>query len=240
MDLGAYCRDVESYLCRKNDGHLIRIVGPAFELVCQWASGGIPPSVVCRAIDRTYTRYYAKGPKRHPMRIEYCEADVLNLFDDWKRAVGMGTRRMSDDDHNDQHKKRIGSAGRRHSLVAHIDQLITRLETWRPPGIPEATIGAQVNTIIRELGDARDWARNARGEARGQLVSRLGDLDRELLDNVRRKVDATLRKRLRTEAERDLMPFRERMPPAAFQEAVSANADRLLIEHVELPRLSYD
>ena len=36
-----YCRQVEAYLCRKNDGHLIRIVGPAFEQVCGWATRGV-------------------------------------------------------------------------------------------------------------------------------------------------------------------------------------------------------
>ena len=35
-----YCRAVEAYLCRKNDGHLIRIVGPAFEQVCAWSRRG--------------------------------------------------------------------------------------------------------------------------------------------------------------------------------------------------------
>ena len=28
-DVGAYCRAIESHLCRKNDGHLVRISGPA-------------------------------------------------------------------------------------------------------------------------------------------------------------------------------------------------------------------
>ena len=31
-----YCREIEAYLCRKNDGHLVRIVGPSFNLVCGW------------------------------------------------------------------------------------------------------------------------------------------------------------------------------------------------------------
>ena len=91
VDPGELCRAVESYLCRKNDGHLIRIVGPAFELVCGWAAAGIPLRVVERGIDRRHLRYHARGPKRHPLRIEYCEADVLDLFDEWKRAVGLST-----------------------------------------------------------------------------------------------------------------------------------------------------
>ena len=41
-DASEYCRQVEAYLCRKNDGHLIRIVGPAFEQVCGWAARGVP------------------------------------------------------------------------------------------------------------------------------------------------------------------------------------------------------
>ena len=38
-----YCREIEAYLCRKNDGHLIRVVGPSFDLV----SAG--PTRACRS-----------------------------------------------------------------------------------------------------------------------------------------------------------------------------------------------
>ena len=41
----AYCREIEAYLCRKNEGHLIRISGPAFEQVCGWARQGVPLTV---------------------------------------------------------------------------------------------------------------------------------------------------------------------------------------------------
>jgi hypothetical protein len=84
-----YCRSIESYLCRKNDGHLIRIVGPAFERVCDWAERGVPLKVVYRGIDRCFERYYAKGARRRPVRVEFCEADVLEVFDEWRRAVGV-------------------------------------------------------------------------------------------------------------------------------------------------------
>ena len=41
-----------------------------------------------RGIDRYFERYYAKGPRRRPVRVEFCEADVLDVFDEWRRAVG--------------------------------------------------------------------------------------------------------------------------------------------------------
>src|SRR3954468_2849061 len=59
-----YCREIEAYLCRKNDGHLIRIVGPSFERVCSWASQGVPFKIACQGIDRYFDRYYAKPGRR--------------------------------------------------------------------------------------------------------------------------------------------------------------------------------
>ena len=61
MEPGAYCREIETYLCRRNAGHLIRIVGPAFERVRGWADAGVPIQVVVRGIDRKLERYRAAG-----------------------------------------------------------------------------------------------------------------------------------------------------------------------------------
>src|SRR5258705_450507 len=70
-------------------GHLVRIVGPAFEQVCAWAAKGIPLKVTMRGIDRYFERYYAKGPRRRPVRVDFCEADILDVFDEWRRALGI-------------------------------------------------------------------------------------------------------------------------------------------------------
>ena len=77
MDAGDYCREIEAHLCRKNAGHLVRVVGPAFEMVAGWAAQGIPIKVACRGIDRTVERRAAKGPSRRPLRVEFCEEVVL-------------------------------------------------------------------------------------------------------------------------------------------------------------------
>ena len=84
-----YCREIETYLCRKNDGHLIRVVGPSFELVSGWAAQGVPLKVACAGIDRYFERYYRKGARRRPVKIDFCEADVLDAFDEWRRAIGL-------------------------------------------------------------------------------------------------------------------------------------------------------
>ena len=85
----AYCREIEAYLTRKNDGHLIRIVGPSFARVCGWAEQGVPLKIAYAGIDRYFERYYAKGPRRRPVHVDHCEHDVLDVFDAWRRAVGV-------------------------------------------------------------------------------------------------------------------------------------------------------
>ena len=69
IDPAEYCRELEAYLCRKNEGHLIRIAGPVFVQVSGWAAQGVPLTVACRGIDRYCERYYAKGPNLYMRRL---------------------------------------------------------------------------------------------------------------------------------------------------------------------------
>ena len=234
MESGAYCRDVESYLCRKNDGHLIRIVGPAFELVSGWASAAIPLSVVMRAVDLAHARYYAKGPKRRPLRIEYCEADVRDLFDEWKRAIGVGARDVHADADDDD-----GHAPRRRPLVAHLDRVAARLRAWRGRSRPPA-LDRQVVDVVAELEGTREAATTARGDARQRIIDRLAELERCLRAAAHASADEAVRGRLRESASVDLEPFRDRLAPDVFRRALEASLDRLVTEHAELPRLTYD
>jgi hypothetical protein len=97
MSPAEFCREIEAYLCRKNDGHLIRIVGPVFGKVSGWAEQGIPLKVAFRGIDRYFDRQHAKAPHashRRPVQVQFCEADILDAFDDWRRAVGVSARSL--------------------------------------------------------------------------------------------------------------------------------------------------
>lgn len=245
VDPGELCRAVESYLCRKNDGHLIRIVGPAFELVCGWAAAGIPLRVVERAIDRRHVRYHARGPKRHPLRIEYCEADVLDLFDEWKRAVGLSTAAGAGNEPPGE--PRVGAAGtegraggaRRRSLAAHLDDLDARLSVWdAPPGAP--ALESLLKDARAAVEAARSGGRTLRGEARRRTLDRLAELDRRLPAAARADAGEDVLRELREEAQRSLEAFRSRMAAAAFASALDAATDRLLAERFKLPRLAFD
>ena len=230
-----YCRDVEAYLCRKNDGHLIRIVGPAFEQVCGWARRGIPLAIVCRGIDGYFERYYAKGPRRRPVRVEFCEADVLDLFDAWKRAVGVAAAAETPADARDEDATAVRTRG---TLPAHLDRLIARLTALRAGA--DRSLDATCEDIVRELDAAKARSKGLRGEAREALLHRLRALDAHLLQAARAVCDTPTLRRLDGEADVQLAPFRQRMPEAIYAQSKEACIDRLIRDHFRLPVIAFD
>jgi len=234
-DRETYCREVEAYLCRKNDGHLIRIVGPAFEQVCGWATRGIPVKIVFRGIDRYFERYYAKGPRRRPVRVEFCEADVLDVFDDWKRAVGVRAAAQAEGEPSDED---AAVSRKRGTLPAHLDRLVSRLTALRAG--KDRSLDVTLDDIVRELDAARAGAKGLRGGAREALLDRLRALDVRLLEAARSGCDAPTLQRLDGEADVQLSPFRERMPAAAYTQSKQACIGRLIREHLHLPAIAFD
>ena len=189
----------------------------------------MPLSVAFRGIDQYCERYHAKGQRRRPVRVEFCEGDVLALFDDWRRAVGVGS---------------AGNAGgdvapeRRDTLPAHIDRVMARLTGMR--ATVSAAFGTQIEAAVRELDAARATARQARGEARAALLDRLAVLDRALLQSARRELDESRQGILAAAAAADIAPFAARMSPEARAEAIDAAFDRLLRDSVGLPSLVHE
>jgi hypothetical protein len=227
MDLAEYCREIETYLCRKNEGHLIRIVGPVFEKVTGWAAQGVPLAVAFKGIDAYCERYYAKGPRRRPVRVEFCEADVLDLFDDWRRAVGVSSLDGATDAGEAKHD----------SLPSHLDRAIARLTTLRA-GRGPGPFGDRVDDAVRELDGMKASAKHARGEARAAILARLSALDAVLLDLARSQLDDAAHADLRAKAEAEIAPFASRMSADARAAAVRSAFTRLLRDAAGLPLLT--
>jgi hypothetical protein len=228
-----YCREVERYLCQKNEGHLIRIVGPAFEQVCGWATQGVPLKVAFRGIDEYCERYYAKGPRRRPVRIEFCEADILDLFDNWRRAIGAVTAAGDPAD---------AAPPRKTPLAAHIERAIARLTTSRGGATRTPAFDSHVDAVVRELDHLVADARSARGERRQSIAARLQELDTELVQAALHETgtDRSVVAALTREAEAELAPFASRMPPPAFERARRAAFERLVRDALGLPVLAYE
>ena len=227
IDVDSYCRDIEAYLCRKNDGHLIRIAGPAFEQVMGWARQGIPLKVAETGIDRYFERYYRKGPRRRPVRIEFCEADVLDAFDDWRRAVGL-TNVAPDAGGGPEVAEPAPAAPPRKSLASQIEALVTRYTILRGSDKAGSALGPQLEAAVRALDALLPDAAKARGDARERVRDRMEQIQAELLAAAREALSSAARAELEREAAAELEPFRQRMAPSAYEQTKQIAIDRLL------------
>jgi hypothetical protein len=232
FDLGAYCRQIEDHLTRVNGGHLVRIVGPGFDLVRQWAEERIPLSVVFRGIDSRAARHRT-GRARRPLRIEFCEPDVRDVFDGWRRAVGVSRGTPADPDGISVETVEP----RRRSLTRHLDRAIDRMGAAAgrldlPDGFRET-----VDRVLQQLVALRDAARKARGPARDDLAAKLAAIDRELIDAARSGAAPDVMATLRAEAEQDLAPYRDRLAGDAWQRSIDLTIARLLRDRFGLPTI---
>ena len=237
VDVGAFCRQVEAHLCRVNGGHLVRIVGPAFELVAGWASEGMPLRVVLHGVDRTIARLTAKGPRRRPVRIEFCEADVRDAYDQWRRAVGARAVVAGP----------IGAAeapapavSRVPSLPKHLERVLVRLSSVAATRPVPVSLAAAISEAIVETDRCLDAARGARGEVRSALLERLTGIERALTTAAVAALTAADRQRIDDQVQRELAPYRQQMPAPAFHDAQQALLGDLTRRHFTLPQVRLD
>ena len=237
IDVDAYCRDLEAYLCRKNDGHLIRITGPAFAHVVAWAQQGIPLKVAEAGIDRYFERYYRKGPRRRPVRIEFCDADVRDAFDDWRRAIGVSMV-VADAAGGPDVEEPVQGAGRsRRSLASQVEAALSRLTVLRGSDKAGRAIGPALEAAVRALDALPPEAARARGDAREALLARVAAIESALVAAASAALDAEQRAELETEADAELAPFRPRMTPEAYAQSRRAAIERLVRLHFGLPEI---
>lgn len=236
IDVEAYCRDLEAYLCRKNDGHLIRITGPAFERVQGWAEQGIPLTIAEAGIDRYFERYYRKGPRRRPVQILFCEADVLDAFDEWRRAVGIA-RVTSDADGGPAVEEPVPASRSRRSLASQIDSALARLTVMRGSDQAGPALGAALESAVRALDALRPDAARARGDARDALLQRVEQIEERLTAAALDALESDQRAAFEREADTELAPFQARMTAEAYAQSRHAAIHRLVRQHFGLPSL---
>jgi hypothetical protein len=226
-----YCREIETYLCRKNDGHLIRVVGPSFEMVSRWAHDGVPLKVAFGGIDRYFDRYYRKGPRRRPVRIDFCEADVLDVFDEWRRATGVTTATGSG----------TASQGTRRgpSLPQHLERALIKLTNARATGVLGPAVDLLIEQLSGELDRARGAAGGLRGDARRMMSERLAAVDRSLLSIARESVSAEELDAMRRDTNALLGSVVDQMAPDARERARERALDQLVRERFHLPTLTF-
>lgn len=239
IDAGEYCRRVEDHLTRVNAGHLVRIVGPGFELVRGWAAQSIPLSVVFRGIDNKAERH-RHGKSTRPLRIEFCADDVRAVFDQWRRAVGLAITAGADlpGVALEETLSAGEPAAKPPALGRHLDRVIDKLSRAAGRNDLPAGLKDDADRALQAVAALRESSVRLRGDAKTEALAALAELDDAMRSSVRLHAPAEWIAALSREAADDLAPFKGRLAPDAWTRSIEITVDRLLRDRFGLPQIA--
>jgi hypothetical protein len=166
--------------------------------------------------------------------VDFCENDVLDAFEGWRRAVGVrlpGAEPPAEEAAERQRKR---------SLPEHFDRVCEKITNRRAGLDPlPADYDRVLEEVTNEVSIFKDLPSPIRGDVRQRVTTRLAELDRLMLEAARAHADATSLHQMQREAAEQLRPFRDRMPAESYDRALGAAVDSLLREREKLPIVSF-
>ncbi len=222
-----YFTEIEEHFQRHRSSILL-LSTLDWALIETWKDAGIPLEAVLRGIDSTF-EHYAKRPARSRKinGLAFCSQEVLSAAEDMKEAT-VGTAQPA------SAAKGMDTA----EIAAFLLKNAVCLESAKLPESATASpraVAAETARVLREL---------AQGLSAG-AASSLEDLERHLTV-LEEKLFAVLHAaapnetllQVRAAADRELAPYRRKMPAAQIEQLHKQFVNKRLLEEHGLPRLS--
>lgn len=232
-----YFTEIEEHFCRRR-GTLLTVSTLDWALMETWKDAGIPLEAVLRGIDATFDRYDRRPPRGKVKKINglgWCAQEVLAAAEEMQEAA-TGTRR--------EPAKEVPGLGHREiaAYLAHNAAELEKISDQTPSG-PLHSAAAQCADTLLEWSEIEN-AKTAL-EPPANSSSQLEDLERELTV-LEEKLLAALRLsasegdlvRLRAEADREIAPYRNKMPGFQIEQLRQQFVHKRLFEQAKIPRLS--
>lgn len=220
-----YFSEIENrYLMRRGGGLLLSTLD--WVLIETWKEAGIPLEAVLRGIDVTFDNYERRPRKTRKINgLAWCVQEVLTAAEEMKEAA-VGSDRTQPTTASGLSSSDLGEYFSRNAA-----------ELKNSPG------SSQVKAVAQEC--ARVLEELAAGFASGQSPGRLEDLERRMTV-LEEKLIAVLMVAtpeqqlvsLRAEADREIAPYRSKMPAAQIDQLLKQFVHKRLLEQAKMPRLS--
>lgn len=228
-----YFTEIEDrYLHRRGGGLLLSTLDWA--LIETWKDAGVPLVAVLRGIDDAFDRYDQRPSKTKKVNsLAYCSQLVLAAAEDMKEAaVGTSTG-------DSVSPKSRASQGFEPDVV--VPFLRRNADSLEAAKLPE---GAGISARSAAL-EAAQTLRHLAEEIENKPAARLEDLERRLTVLEERLFAVLLASTpdeeivtVRTEADRDLAPYRSKMSGPQIDQLQKQYVHKRLLEKYRVPRLS--
>jgi hypothetical protein len=223
-----YFTEIEEHF-QRGRGTILMLSTLDWALIETWKDAGIPLEAVLRGIDATFEKYNARPSKSRKVNgLAYCSQEVLAAAEDMKEAsVGTASATTATKGFDTVD---ISGFLRRNAAELESAKLPSR------PGISPATVAQEISVTLRSMATEVETK---------PATSQLEDLERKLT-LLEEKLFAILLAAIpddevvtvRAQADRDLAPYRSKMPAAQVEQLQKQYANKKLLEKHGLPRLS--
>ncbi len=218
-----YFSEIEEHF-RQRRGTILLLSTLDWALIETWKDAGIPLAAVLRGIDSTFEKYERRPSKTRKVNsLAYCAQEVLAAAEEMKEAA-VGA-------HASEAAARPKDTGFAPAEVARY--LKRNADSLEQAALPEAA---------RPL--ARDAARTLRDLATGisadleHLERRLTVMEEKLLAALLASTSDEALLAVRSEADRDLAPYRRMMTAPQIERLHRQYVHKRLLDQYGLPRLS--
>jgi hypothetical protein len=224
-----YFTEIEEHYQRRR-GTILLLSTLDWALIETWKNAGVPLEAVLRGIDEAFDKYDRKPSKSKKVNsLAYCSQAVLAAAEDMKEAaVGAA---------GESPAREPGFEGA--EIAAFLRGNAAKLEKAKLPeraGFATRALACEAAGSLREIAEEIE---------RGGKLPRLEDLER-WLTVLEEKLFAVLMAvtsdedlvKVRTEADRDLAPYRRNMTAGQVEQLHKQYVRKQLLERCGLPRLS--
>ena len=219
-----YFTEVEEHYCRRRGTHL-HVSTLDWALIETWKDAGIPLEAVLRGIDASFDHYDRRPKKTKKINsLAFCAQEVLTAAEEMKEAA-VGAQRAEP----------AASAGLEAGEIARFCR--QNAEKLRHSSATPAVmlVAEECAATLTDLADALSTRVPLRME---ELEQRLTVLEEKLLAALTVAATENELFELRVEADREIAPYRSKMPGAQIQQLQKQFIHKRLLEKAKIPRLS--
>ena len=228
-----YFTEIEDRFLRRRGGGLL-LSTLDWALIETWKDAGIPLEAVLRGIDEAFDRYDQRPSKTKKVNsLAYCSQLVLSAAEDMKEAAvgASGTDTAPP-------KPRASQGFEPAVVVPFLRRNADLLEAAKLPeagGVSARSVALDAAKTLRQLAEQIEAKPAARLE---DLERRLTVLEEKLFAMLLASTPDEEIVTVRTEADRDLAPYRRKMSAAQIDQLQKQYVHKRLLEKYHLPRLS--
>jgi hypothetical protein len=241
-----YFTEIEEHFQRRRGGILL-LSTLDWALIETWKDAGIPLEAALRGIDAAFDRYDQRPSKSKKVNsLAYCAQEVLAAAEDMKEAAVGAARDSSNQAGGDAGGPATSSgttapANRGFEpseIAAFLRKNAEQLERAKLPAnasVNPESIARETAITLREIADQLAAQKTARLE---DIERRLTVLEEKLLAALLAATPDDDLVSVRAQADRELIPYRSKMPAAQIDQLLKQYIHKRLLEKCRLPRLS--